>query len=174
MRIWSYHPVTKELVGENVADPNPLESGEWLVPAFSTTVAPGEPRPGHVHVFNGTSWADVPDCRGQTWWVADAELNTESVTIDFIGDPVERELTNVEPPAPPVIEPPIVITARQIRLGLTRLELRAAFEDYVAAADQDMKDTWQYGTDFRKDEEFITGGLAPLDAEMLFELAKTL
>lgn len=175
MEIWNYHPTTFELLGPSAADPDPMTPGEWLIPAHATPNPPGPPlEEGRVYRFNGVSWEDVPDCRGQVWWRADAEFNTAPVLIDTIGDPVELELTNVEPPAPPVVQPPITISARQIRLGMTRLNLRVRFESYVATADQDVRDTWQYGTEFRRDEPFITEGLGPLDADVLFELAKTL
>jgi hypothetical protein len=169
MEIWNYHPVTLELLGSSMADPDPMSPGEWLIPAHATPSPPGPPlEAGHVYGFNGASWEVVRDCRGQIWWRADAE----PVLIDFIGDPVDLELTDVAPPAPPA--PPITISARQIRLGMTRLNLRVRFESYVATADQDMRDTWQYGTEFRRDDQIIAEGLGHLDADALFELAKTL
>lgn len=117
MQIWHYHNATGELLGSSLADPNPMEAGEWLLPAFSTPVAPPERQDGHAVVFAGSSWANVPDHRDEVWWQADAEFNTEPVVIDRIGDPAafEPPLTNVEPPAPPVVEPPIAVSPRQIR-----------------------------------------------------------
>lgn len=174
MRIWNYHPVTNELLGESVADANPIVEGEWLLPAFSTTTGPGESQSGRVYVFAGDAWESVADHRGETWW-NDAG---EHFLIGYLGEPAEG-LTNVEPPAPPVVVPPIVVSARQIRLALNRHGWRAGVESYVAAADQDTRDTWQFGADFERGNSVIEPaaehiGATPADVDELFELAKTL
>jgi hypothetical protein len=181
MQIWNYHPITGELLGPGVADPNPMEPGEWIMPAHATTASPGDPRAGHVYQFSGSAWQSVPDHRGEMWWRADAEFNTEPVLIDLIGDPAEFDppLTNVEPPAPPVVVPPVVVTAKQIRLALNQIGFRAAVEGWVQAADQDTKDTWQYGTEFARADSPVTDaaeayGKTPEEVDELFELAKTL
>ncbi|MGZ5988121.1 MAG: hypothetical protein ACXWLZ_03615 [Rhizomicrobium sp.] len=181
MQIWNYHPTTGELIGPSRADPNPVEEGEWLVPAHATPVAPPERQDGHAVVFAGSSWANVPDHRGETWWKADSEFNTEPVLIDFIGDPAEFDppLTNVVPPAPPVVVPPLVVSALQIRLALNQLGLRAAVEAYVVTADQDTKDSWQFATEFKHGNSMIEMaaealGKTPAEVDALFELAKSL
>lgn len=180
MQIWNYDPATGELLGPSFADPNPVEAGEWLIPAHATTIDPGAPQAGRVYRFSGEGWSSVPDCRGQTWWKADAEFNNEPVRIDFIGDPAEQGLTSFEPPAPPVPPPaPVVVTARQIRLALNRLDLRAAVEAYIATADQDTRDTWQYAAEFPRDHGMIETaavalGKSPGDVDGLFWLAKSL
>lgn len=180
MQIWNYNPVTGELIGPGAADPNPMEVGEWLVPAYATPINPGEPQPGRAYRFTGSTWESLPDHRGETWWKADAEFNTEPVVIGGIGDPIEHGLTNVEPPAPPEpAPPPLVVSARQIRMALTRIELRAAVEAYVASADQDTKDWWAFATEFQHGNAMIAAaaealGKSPADVDALFDLAKTL
>lgn len=179
MQIWNYHPITGELLGPSFADPNPVEEGEWILPAYATATNPGGAQLGRAYKFVGYSWESVPDCRGERWWPVDAEFNTELVTIDFIGDPAERGLTSFEPPAPPVVVQPAVVSARQIRLALNRLELRVAVENYVATADQDTKDTWQYDPEFRRDHGMIAIaaealGKTPEEVDGLFWLAKSL
>lgn len=182
MEIFNFHPTTKEFLGAGKADPNPMEEGEWLFPAFSTTTAPPVPPLGHALVWAGSKWFAVPDHRNEIWWKADAEFNTEpGVLIDFLGDPRERELTNIEPPAPPEPAPePVVVSPAQIRIALTRIGLRADVEAYVAASpDQDVKDMWQFATQFERDNLMIIGaaealGKSPAEIDALFELAKSI
>jgi hypothetical protein len=165
--------------GHRGTNPNPVEAGEWLIPAYATESEPGAPQPGHVYTFNGSSWTSIADCREQTRWKVGAEFNTDPVLIDFIGEPSLQGLTKTEPPAPPVVVPPIVVSARQIRMALSRLGLRAAVENYVGAADQDTKDSWQFAAEFSRDHSMIATaaavlGKTPADVDALFELAKTL
>lgn len=182
MQIWNYHPITGELLGSSVADPNPVEPGEWIVPAHATPMAPPERQDGHAVVFAGSSWANLPDHRGETWWVADATDNTAPHVVAAIGDPAEFDppLTGIEPPAPPAPpKPPIVVSARQIRLALNQIGLRAAVEGWVQAADQDTKDTWQFGTEFSRVNSPATDaaeayGKTPAEIDALFELAESL
>jgi hypothetical protein len=180
MKIWNYHPITGELLGVGVADPNPIEEGQWLVPAHATTVAPPAPQAGFAETFIGSSWSTVADHRGETWWPTTQQYNDmPGVVVDFLGDPAARALTNVEPPAPPIVVPPIVVSSDQIRRALTRVGLRASVEAYVAAADQDTKDIWQFAATFERGNVMIATaaaalGKAPADVDALFELAKTL
>lgn len=135
MKIWNYHPTTGELLGSSAADPHPVIPGEWIIPAHATTIAPGGEQPGRTWRFNDYRvWENIADCRGETWWEADAKDNIVSVTVDFIGDPSHQGLTNVEPPAPPAIVAPIVATALQlftalaVSLGKTPAEIEALVE----------------------------------------------
>lgn len=136
MEIWNYHPITGELLGPSVADPNPVEPGEWLVAAHATPVAPPARQDGRALVFAGSSWANVLDHRGETWWVADATDNTAPHVILAIGDPTtfDPPLTSVEPPAPPAPPPPpVVATPEQLfaalaaSMGKTPAEIDALF-----------------------------------------------
>lgn len=98
-------------------------------------------------------------------------------------DPLAHTVSD-PPPAPP---PVLVATPRQIRLALNQFGLRQAVEDYVAAADQNVKDNWEWATEFRRDKPMIEACIAALaptlgkteeEAELLtdqlFELAVTL
>lgn len=191
MDIFNYHPVTKEYLGAGKADPNPMEEGGWIFPAFSTTTAPPVPPLGHTLAWAGSGWLTVEDHRGEKWWPTNNEFNDGPfVIVDFIGDPaehavtvddVEYHLTNVEPPARPTPPlPPVVVSPAQIRIALTRMGLRAAVEAYVAASpDQDVKDMWQFATQFERDNLMIVGaaealGKTPQEIDALFELAKSI
>lgn len=182
MQIWHYHPDTKELLGAGTADAHPIEGGEWLHPAHSTPAAPPAPREGQATVFSGSGWSSVPDHRGETWWMADAKLNTQPLTITSVGDPAgwTPPLTNVEPPAPPPPAPlPVTVSPRQVRQALTLLGLRDAVETAVQAGDQDVRDNWQYGEVFIVGNNLVEAaleavGTAPADVALVFTLAKTL
>lgn len=70
-------------------------------------------------------------------------------------------------------------SARQLRLALNALGLRQAVEDFVAAAGQNVKDSWEYSTEFERNHPFVTAAkeaLQKTDAELdaLFDLARTL
>lgn len=98
-------------------------------------------------------------------------------------DPVAHTIS--DPPAAP---PPVLsCTPWQLRKSLNHFELRAAIESFVAnSGDQDIKDAWEFATEFRRDHPFVaacTAALAPAlditpeDAEALtdqiFEYAVT-
>lgn len=180
MQIWNYNPITGELIGPGVADPSPVEKGAWIVPAHAMLIAPPADQTGFARIFSSTGWSSVADHRGETWWPTTQQYNQPAgVVVDFLGDPTARGLTKTEPPAPPVVIPPLIVTPRQIRLALTRLGLRAAIETYVSTADQDTKDSWQFSTEFDRGHSMVTTAAAALgkaaaDVDALFELAKTL
>lgn len=56
MKIYHYDE-SGNLVGEGVADPDPLQTGAWLIPAQATTSKPPQlAMTGHRIVFNGSEW----------------------------------------------------------------------------------------------------------------------
>lgn len=97
MNIWHIHPVTGELLGTGTADADPLEPGNWLVPAHAVTVAPPATIAGHARVFAAGSWSQVVDHRGETWWTA----ARAPVLVTALGDPSALGLMSSQPPAPP-------------------------------------------------------------------------
>ena len=64
MKIFNYHPVTKEYLGEDIADTDPEVEGNWLIPAHATTVNPPEIKPGYTSVFDSEQWMQKADYRG--------------------------------------------------------------------------------------------------------------
>lgn len=56
MKIYNYHPETFEYLGEGLADPNPLEPGNWLIPASSVTFPPPDHIEGKLRYFENGSW----------------------------------------------------------------------------------------------------------------------
>ncbi|WP_025154878.1 tail fiber assembly protein [Morganella morganii] len=64
MKIFNYHPVTKEYLSEGLADADPMVEGNWLIPAYATTVNPPEIKPWYIPVFDGEQWMQKADYRG--------------------------------------------------------------------------------------------------------------
>ena len=56
MKIYNYHADSGQLIGESIADADPLHEGQWLIPAHATTIAPPETKYKQFAAFNGVSW----------------------------------------------------------------------------------------------------------------------
>lgn len=54
--VYSYDPISLEFTGTDVADPDPLEPGKFLIPANCTEVQPLGQKRGYSLVFNGKEW----------------------------------------------------------------------------------------------------------------------
>ena len=78
MKVYNYHPETKEYIGESDARPNPLEPGNFLIPALATTKVPPGAIPGKARVFDGV-WTQVEDHRGNTIWNKDGSYQAVKV-----------------------------------------------------------------------------------------------
>lgn len=56
MQIYHYDETTHAYLGSSQAMADPMEPGRWLIPAWATTVEPGEEIEGMEQVFTGTEW----------------------------------------------------------------------------------------------------------------------
>jgi Domain of unknown function (DUF4376) len=67
MQIFNYDPVLFVLLGDDVADPSPLEKGGFLIPANATEIAPPVVGPNEVAVFDpvAKTWSAKIDYRKQ-------------------------------------------------------------------------------------------------------------
>jgi hypothetical protein len=79
-------------------------------------------------------------------------------------------------PAPPPIQP---ISPRQIRMALTRADLRTYVEAAVLAGGQDLKDWWEFSTSFERLNPQVIAmgedlGKTPEELDDLWLLASTL
>ena len=59
MKAYAYN-TAGEFIGEVDCQPNPLEFGEWIVPAWATTTEPPKPKTGNVRVWTGSKWIFEP------------------------------------------------------------------------------------------------------------------
>lgn len=57
--IYHYDPVTGDYLGAGEADKDPLEPGNWLIPANATAVTPPAAIQGKRRVFDGQNWGLV-------------------------------------------------------------------------------------------------------------------
>lgn len=62
MKIYHYNSTTLEYVGEGLADKDPLDSNNWLVPANATTTEPLAPQENKTINFINNEWVyiDIP------------------------------------------------------------------------------------------------------------------
>lgn len=62
MKIYHYHPITGEYLGDGIARESPLEPGVYLIPAHATDIKPPEPIEQKLRVFTQGQWAykDIP------------------------------------------------------------------------------------------------------------------
>lgn len=72
MEIYCAHPVTREYIGQSTADADPLDVGNWLIPAHAYPDAPPSLAPGQVaqRSEDGANWLLVADHRGSVYSTA--------------------------------------------------------------------------------------------------------
>lgn len=63
MKAYNYNQETLEYTGSTEADPDPMNEGGFLFPAFSTNIEPPEQIQGKARIFVNESWAyvDIPE-----------------------------------------------------------------------------------------------------------------
>ncbi|YCH19838.1 tail fiber assembly protein [Pseudomonas sp. D1-3] len=62
--IYHYSGVTGELLGSGVADPDPMDADNWLIPANATITEPPALQAGHTARWLGQTWELIEDNRG--------------------------------------------------------------------------------------------------------------
>lgn len=69
MNIYCAHPFTREYVGQSLADADPLEPENWLIPAHAYLDQPPAPVSGQAVVRSegGAAWQLVADYRGTVY-----------------------------------------------------------------------------------------------------------
>lgn len=74
MNVYKYSEETKEYVGTETAQLDPLETKKagkniYLLPANATFTAPPATKEGFAMVWNGESWQEAEDNRGTEYWL---------------------------------------------------------------------------------------------------------
>lgn len=72
------------------------------------------------------------------------------------------EWVYVPPVDPPEPEPMLVASPWQIRKALNHFGIRDQVEAHIANADQDTKDAWEWATEFREDNPFVSAAVVAL------------
>ncbi len=72
MLVYNYDKETKEYTGESTPQINPKKDGEYLIPAYATTITPLGKKEGFTQIFSGTNWEYLEDNRGKQ------AINTET------------------------------------------------------------------------------------------------
>lgn len=95
MKIYNAHPVTGEFMGESLADADPLEEGNWLIPAHAYLDAPPLPGENEAVIRKGDVWAIVDDFRGTSYYTD----GPQRYVIEDLGVALPADAT-AEPPPP--------------------------------------------------------------------------
>lgn len=61
MNIYHFHPATGVFLGQGEADADPLDEGNWFLPAHCTTLAPPSVGAGFFAAFDGAAWQTVAE-----------------------------------------------------------------------------------------------------------------
>lgn len=74
---------------------------------------------------------------------------------------------------PIIVDIPVSVSPRQIRLALNQTGDRKAVEDAVANSSQDIKDSWEFATEIRKDDPMVQqmAQQLNLDIDKIFTIA---
>lgn len=56
MLVYNYSAITAEYTGSSSADEDPLDKGNWLIPAFATTIEPPIQKEGFARYFVNGAW----------------------------------------------------------------------------------------------------------------------
>lgn len=165
MDIYHYHPETGEFLGQSVAIPDPLDKGNFLIPANSTEKQPPEPGQNEVAVFDGQLWALKSDFRGTVFWLGHGDKHT----ISEIGETVPEGAFLEEPEAPePEPFVPEQVTRAQGKAVLIQAGLWQDVLDYVDtiedATERQLAEVALHDTThWRRDSPFLNAAAAALN-----------
>ena len=95
--IWHFDPITGEFLSQSDAEPDPMEEGRFLLPAYATFKSPPEVAAGQVAVMSDTGWTVKSDLRGAQYWLTDGSRHT----IGKIGEDKPADALDAAPVLPP-------------------------------------------------------------------------
>ncbi|MCL2876643.1 MAG: hypothetical protein FWF12_10250 [Betaproteobacteria bacterium] len=196
MIIYAFDSTTGEYLDEVAALESPLEPGKYLLLNNTTVEAPPAATSGMARVWDGTQWALVEDCRGQTLWKKEDGTPVVIECLGPLADQVTPELTQEEPPAVPegkklvwdwecdkwALEdlpppPPLeVVSMRQARLALHMAGKLDAVNQAIASMPGDKGEAarieWEYAQEVRRGNPLTSAMVAHMgmDEEAVDEL----
>ncbi|EKE03678.1 MAG: hypothetical protein ACD_20C00169G0008 [uncultured bacterium] len=94
MKIYNYHPITREFISESTADESPLEKGVYLIPGNATKIAPPQAGENEIACFENGSWLIKTDFRGKIYYKKDT---LEEIGISEIGMIPDKTMTDIKP-----------------------------------------------------------------------------
>lgn len=108
MIVHNYDAETGEYYGSAAADPSPCEEGVYLIPAYTTDIAPPPISDREAAVWSGSAWNIVADYRGQEYYLPDGSQH--QITHLGVAPPMDAL------PSPPVPLPGIIKRAARSRI----------------------------------------------------------
>ena len=170
MDIYHYHSLTGEYLGKGVADPNPLEEGNWLMPANSTVMEPLPPEDGKAIIWSDQQWSYLADHRGETWW----NERGQPVVIQDLGNPADSGLSSEEPEPEPEL-PPLrsSLYKTEIYERMTDAELDV-FDNAIERADRRTRLMWRDCLEVQADSPLFPALRAQMTAAFGEERANTI
>lgn len=101
MNVYKYKADTKEYIGTEAAQLDPLETKKagkniYLLPANATFTAPPAEKEGFAMVWNGATWQEVEDHRGTEYWLQGDVYGTPAHEMKELG-PLPEGATTTAP-----------------------------------------------------------------------------
>ena len=117
MTAYSFHPETKEYIGEVQCQPDPLGGG-ILIPGHAVFDKPPIVEHQQIAIWNG-AWEIRTDHRGEIYW---DKATKEEIKIEEIGEISEKDLTLLQPISDRAIweidkwiEPPLTFEEQEVK-----------------------------------------------------------
>ena len=119
MQIYNYDAKTLEYLGVSEADEDPVDAGDFLIPAFASVIEPPVAGADEVAVFDSDNdeWNLVTDLRGTEYWLGDGSHGTvNDINIEL---PVDALLSAPPPSVSDVVAIKVVEISTVTRAAAT-------------------------------------------------------
>jgi hypothetical protein len=148
MKIYNYSNTTKEYIYESIADKDPLDEDNFLIPAHATIVPPLDYKEGFVGVWNDAKWEYIEDYRG----VEIYDIDGNKSKVDYLG--AIRNGFTVSYTFPEIERSISPISMRQCRLKLFKMGLLEVVEAEMAK-NKTLLIEWEYATEINIDNPLV-------------------
>lgn len=168
MDIFHYHPTTGVYLAAGLADQDPVDVENWLVPAHACLDAPPTAGAHQVVVRVNNVWKLLPDYRGHIYFTADGSRHEiETFNLNLPDGAIETPPPSsgyvweggvwVLPSKPPTIVEKV--TMRQARLALHTEGLLPQVEVAINALQEPARTAarieWDYSSEVIRDKPFV-------------------